>query len=43
VTSLDDPDLNFYQTYRLEKIKNGRTEVLTDRARHRATIWSRSS
>jgi len=28
VTSLDDPQLNFYQTYRLEQIKNGDKKVL---------------
>jgi hypothetical protein len=28
VTSLNDPDLNFYQSYRLEKITGNKTEVL---------------
>jgi hypothetical protein len=30
VTTLDDPDLNFFQTYRLEKISGYRTQVLAD-------------
>ncbi|MCK9902867.1 DUF4331 domain-containing protein [Frankia sp. Cpl3] len=31
VTSLDDPDLNFRQTYRLERTAGGRTTVLADK------------
>jgi len=30
VTSLTDPNLNYYQTYKLEKIAKGKTTVLTD-------------
>jgi hypothetical protein len=30
VTSLDDPQLNYYQTYRLEQIKDGVTKVLAE-------------
>jgi len=33
VTSLGDKDLNYYQTYRLERIKNGKSKVLIKRAR----------
>src|SRR5262249_8112069 len=33
VTSLDDPDLNFYQTYRLERITGDQSKVLVDNAR----------
>ncbi|WP_322780023.1 DUF4331 domain-containing protein [Frankia sp. Cas4] len=31
VTSLDDPDLNFTQTYRLEVVSKGRSTVLADK------------
>jgi hypothetical protein len=30
VTSLDDENLNYYQTYRLEQVKDGNTKVLAD-------------
>ena len=30
VTSLDDPELNYWQTYRLEQIKNGNKKVLAE-------------
>jgi hypothetical protein len=33
VTSLQDENLNFYQTYRLEKVANGRTTVLVKQRR----------
>jgi hypothetical protein len=33
VTSLTDPDLNFYQTYRLERISYSGTQVLVNNAR----------
>ena len=32
VTSLDDPDLNYRQTYKLEKIWNGQSRTLVDNA-----------
>jgi hypothetical protein len=31
VTSLDDPDLNFTQTYKLERISGGKSSVLADK------------
>ncbi|KPM54231.1 hypothetical protein CcI49_05520 [Frankia sp. CcI49] len=31
VTSLDDPDLNFRQTYRLERISDGKSTVVADK------------
>jgi hypothetical protein len=33
VDSITDRDLNFYQTYKLEKIANGRTNVVVERGR----------
>jgi hypothetical protein len=32
VTSLDDPDLNFTQTYKLERIENGKKKTIVDNA-----------
>jgi hypothetical protein len=32
VTSLNDPDLNFFQTYRLEKISKGKSTTILDNA-----------
>jgi hypothetical protein len=43
VTTLDDPDLNFFQTYRLEKITSRGTDTLVRRGRVAPSFTGRAS